>query len=343
MRPRSLLRLPLLALLALPLACAVADGPAVDSGAGYEAPPAPPAPDPARFGLAPAYRAFYDALEGQGDWVLIEPYGWVFRPRVNFTAWRPYQQGWWEPSEMYGWVWISTDDFGWITDHYGSWFYDDYQGWVWQPGPVWGPAWVGWVGVGDYIGWAPLAPADYPDYSRVPGNLFTFAPAQQFGTLQSNGSALFLSRPPDTKSSPMEITNIGRMGGVTFNRGPDFATVQRVGGVVAVHPEEPKVRRLKLPAITPPGESEFLLRTHRLVTAGFRNLSVLRGATTPAPAPSSTTKPPQTKPGGGSTPPDTVGTKPSHRKDAPGTPGPPRSPGDPRGRTPGAPPDSTRG
>ena len=35
----------------------------------------------ARAGLRPEYRVFYDALVDYGDWVLIEPYGWVFRPR----------------------------------------------------------------------------------------------------------------------------------------------------------------------------------------------------------------------------------------------------------------------
>jgi hypothetical protein len=32
-------------------------------------------------GPPPEYRVFYDALVDYGDWILIEPYGWVFRPR----------------------------------------------------------------------------------------------------------------------------------------------------------------------------------------------------------------------------------------------------------------------
>jgi len=45
--------------------------------------------------MRPEHRVFYDMLDGQGDWVLIEPYGYVFRPDVNFVAWRPYSNGYW--------------------------------------------------------------------------------------------------------------------------------------------------------------------------------------------------------------------------------------------------------
>src|SRR5262245_7904411 len=94
--------------------------------------------------MPPQYRVFYDALQDDGDWTLIEPYGWVFRPHVNFVAWSPYEYGFWVPSDAYGWVWISTEPFGWATYHYGQWMYDPYQGWVWIPGLDWGPAWVNW-------------------------------------------------------------------------------------------------------------------------------------------------------------------------------------------------------
>ena len=69
----------------------------------------------ARLGLAPGLRPFYDELEPYGDWVLVEPQGWVFRPRVNTVAWRPYQDGHWEPTYSFGWVWESHEPFGWIT------------------------------------------------------------------------------------------------------------------------------------------------------------------------------------------------------------------------------------
>ena len=85
-------RLPLLILLALlacsSLSCAVPGGEVAtqgpnDSGVYH------PRTSAARVGLPPAYRPFYDELESYGDWTLIGPYGWVFRPSVNFVAVRP--------------------------------------------------------------------------------------------------------------------------------------------------------------------------------------------------------------------------------------------------------------
>ncbi len=115
----------------------------------------------ARLALPVEQRVFYDTLEGYGDWLLIEPLGYVFRPYDSDEYWHPYLYGYWAPSEMYGWVWISSEPYGWATYHYGAWFYDDYQGWVWIPGDDWGPAWVSWVMTDDYVGWAPLLPPGY--------------------------------------------------------------------------------------------------------------------------------------------------------------------------------------
>ena len=94
--------------------CAV---PVQEAGPYLSAPPALPA---AKAGLAPAVRVFYDELEPFGDWVLIEPYGYVFRPDVNTVAWRPYAQGWWEPSDVFGWVWNSDEPFGCQTQPWKS-------------------------------------------------------------------------------------------------------------------------------------------------------------------------------------------------------------------------------
>src|SRR5215470_216864 len=104
----------------------------------------------ARQTLRPEYRVFYDALSDYGEWVLIEPLGFVFRPRVSWGSWQPYRYGFWAPTDTYGWVWISDEPFGWATDHYGEWLYDQYQGWVWLPGLDWAPAWVSWQIAGEY-------------------------------------------------------------------------------------------------------------------------------------------------------------------------------------------------
>ena len=124
------------------LALAVALTLAGCASTGYQA--VSPTMSAAKAGLQPEYRIFYDALEEYGDWNLIEPYGYVFRPRVSFVAWQPYQEGFWVPSDVWGWVWISSEPFGWATYHYGTWMNDRFQGWVWVPGLDWGPAWVSW-------------------------------------------------------------------------------------------------------------------------------------------------------------------------------------------------------
>ncbi len=279
-------RLPLLALLlALVLAgatsCAVTD-------AGDQAGPsayAPPPQDPARIGLPPPYRVFYDELRDEGDWTLIEPYGWCFRPRVNFVAWRPYLDGWWEPSDFYGWIWNSNEPFGWVTYHYGAWFYDDYQGWVWQPGPVWGPAWVAWISLGDFVGWAPLAPSQYDGFSNVPGGIFTYAPTSQFSSREVGQDALFMTQVPTRDAAPREIANIGRVNGVSFNKGPNFTDLQVRGVALPPRTDPGDFRKVKFTtAPTHPGESDLSWRTNRVTSEGLREWSAWRerGATPPA-------------------------------------------------------------
>ena len=57
-----------------------------------------------------------------------------------------------------GWYWVSDEQWGWATYHYGRWAYDSYYGWVWVPDTEWGPSWVSWREGGEYVGWAPLPP-----------------------------------------------------------------------------------------------------------------------------------------------------------------------------------------
>jgi len=179
----------------------------------------------ARLGLAPALRPFYDELEPYGDWVLVEPLGWVFRPRVNTVAWRPYQDGHWEPSYAFGWVWESDDPFGWITDHYGFWYHDSFQGWVWQPFGAWAPSWVAWVQVGDYVGWAPLPPANAPSYGDLPGGLFTYMPARSLGQAGPGASSAYVKSLPDDGSALKPIERVASYQDVYFNSGPDLGDV----------------------------------------------------------------------------------------------------------------------
>src|SRR5690349_7633387 len=199
---------------------------AVQGGPGEAGSPPANSQPAARMGLAPEVRPLYDALEGEGDWVLVEPQGWVFRPRVNTVAWRPYQDGHWEPSYSFGWVWESHDPFGWITDHYGFWFYDDFQGWLWKPYGAWAPSWVAWVQVGNFVGWAPLPPAGTTSYGDPPGGAFTYMPVQSLA--QANGpsaSALHVRAIPDDGSPLQPIDRTSSYLGVYYNTGPDVSEV----------------------------------------------------------------------------------------------------------------------
>src|SRR5262249_20418573 len=203
------------------VSCAVQGG-VPGQGPGGALPSSTPA---ARLGLAPALRPFYDELEPYGDWVLVEPQGWVFRPRVNTVAWRPYQDGQWEPSYAFGWVWESNDPFGWITDHYGFWFYDKFQGWLWQPYGAWAPSWVAWVQVGDYVGWAPLPPASAAGFEEVPDGAFTFVPARSLAQSGAGSSASYVRTLPDDGSTLRPIERTSSYQGAYFNTGPDLSEV----------------------------------------------------------------------------------------------------------------------
>ena len=103
---------------------------------------------------------FYDNLSGQGNWIDVADYGYCFQPNVavGHDNWRPYSDGYWAYTDD-GWTWVSYEDFGWATYHYGRWTQLTEYGWIWVPGYEWGPAWVSWRTGGDYVGWAPLPPA----------------------------------------------------------------------------------------------------------------------------------------------------------------------------------------
>lgn len=190
--------------------------------------PGPPSMPAARAALAPEYRIFYDSLEEDGDWTLIEPYGYVFRPRVNFVAWSPYERGFWVPSDVYGWVWISTETFGWATYHYGRWMYDDYQGWVWLPGLDWGPAWVTWELSSQYVGWAPLV----PEGGRLPEGAMRWAPIGALARADVSTRMVPASQIREEIANARTVRNVVERDGVRFNAGPPVEVVERVAGAL---------------------------------------------------------------------------------------------------------------
>src|SRR5262245_15310729 len=312
--PRNLLahNLALAAVLMLSAAsCAVQGGP---GEAGTPASSSQTSSPAARLGLAPALRPLYDALEGEGDWVLVEPQGWVFRPRVNSVAWRPYEDGHWEPSYAFGWVWESHDPFGWITDHYGFWFYDDFQGWLWKPYGAWAPSWVAWVQVGNFIAWAPLPPPGTTPYGDVPGGVFTYVSLQQLAQPSSgaSSSASYVRSLPDDGSPLVPIDRTTAYMGTYYNAGPELNEVlgnvateqlrlgERDGSVeVPVPTRKPAAAAGPAPSLT---LSALETRTRGAWGAARREFESARpyrasgGAPSPTPPPPAAQDPPHFKP-----------------------------------------------
>jgi len=109
-------------------------------------------------------------LDSYGDWINTPDYGYVWAPDVG-SDWVPYYDGRWAWEPYWGWTWVSYEPWGWAPYHYGRWFWWGSR-WCWWPGvgywgprPVWGPAFVSFLGFGfrlgfgfGSIGWCPLGP-----------------------------------------------------------------------------------------------------------------------------------------------------------------------------------------
>jgi hypothetical protein len=180
---------------------------------------------------------FYDNLSG-GNWIDVEGYGYGWQPdlAVNDQNWRPYADGYWAYTDD-GWTWISYEDFGWATYHYGRWANLSDYGWVWFPGEDldWGPAWVSWRTGGDYVGWAPLPP-------RGPGVVYAGRPIgpqvdiefdigpeyYNFCEVRYIGEPVLRNyiAPPVQNvtyiSNTVNVTNITVKNNVVYNYGPNY-------------------------------------------------------------------------------------------------------------------------
>ena len=191
--------------------------------------PLPHSMPAARAALQPEYRVFYDTLTDYGDWTLIQPYGYVFRPRVAVSQWRPYGDGFWVPTDLYGWVCVSAEPFGWATYHYGKWFYDQFQGWVWLPGVDWAPAWVDWRATDTYVGWAPAMPRGASS-SAVPGGAFTYVPADELAETDLKNRVVNAKDLGEQAAEAKPVENVVESDGVAFNRGPSLQWIEQVAG-----------------------------------------------------------------------------------------------------------------
>jgi len=107
----------------------------------------------------------YDDLDSHGEWSEQPEYGHVWYPNDVGPDWAPYSDGYWNWVAPWGWTWIGYEPWGFAPYHYGRWAFIGGR-WGWCPGafgyPVYGPAFVGWLGggfgfgVGFGVGWFPL-------------------------------------------------------------------------------------------------------------------------------------------------------------------------------------------
>ncbi len=183
---------------------------------------------------------FYNNLSG-GNWIEVEGYGYGWQPDVALSDpnWRPYADGYWAYTDV-GWAWVSYEDFGWATYHYGRWANLADYGWTWFPGEdlEWGPAWVSWRTGGDYVGWAPLPPRG-PGYVYGGGAIggrvdiefdigpryYNFIDVRFIGEPVLRDRIFPVSQNITYIDNTVNVTNITVQNNVVYNYGPDYNTL----------------------------------------------------------------------------------------------------------------------
>lgn len=159
-------------------------------------------------------------------------HGECWRPRHVAHTWRPYTVGYWTYTD-YGWTWVSDQDWGWATYHYGRWFFDPDHGWVWVPGPTWGPAYVTWRYGDDWIGWAPLPPAAGYAVSVegiVPTSAYSFVQARFFLDRQLGGHFAPETRIAGLIRSTRRVTGNTVYRGRMVDRGVSVRSIEQASG-----------------------------------------------------------------------------------------------------------------
>src|SRR5688572_26517328 len=91
----------------------------------------------------------YDSLSPHGEWLEVEGYGNCWHPSGVDENWAPYTDGYWSYTDA-GWTWVSYEDWGGVTYHYGRWVRIEDTGWCWVPDYEWGRAWVSWRNSDDH-------------------------------------------------------------------------------------------------------------------------------------------------------------------------------------------------
>jgi hypothetical protein len=183
---------------------------------------------------------FYDNLNG-GNWYQVADYGYVWQPDAATNPdWRPYTDGYWAYTDV-GWTWVSYEDFGWATYHYGRWVRLEDYGWCWVPGYEWGPAWVSWRTGGNYVGWAPLPPEGGREIvyegRPVTGHVdvefgigpayYNFIDVRYIGEPVLRGHFYDYNQNVTYINNTVNVTNITYNNSIVYNYGPDYAVLSR--------------------------------------------------------------------------------------------------------------------
>ena len=180
---------------------------------------------------------FYDQLAPYGNWVDLNPYGYVWTPSHMGYRWRPYSDGHWVWTDD-GWTWIANEEWGDIPFHYGRWGWDNDLGWYWVPGTVWGPAWVSWRTSDQYMGWAPLPPGfefnvgmNFNSLSvNIPLNFWVFIQGPHFQDLDLNPYVLPFERNQTIVNFTSMHNNMYSRNNRIVNEGMGLDEVRRVTG-----------------------------------------------------------------------------------------------------------------
>lgn len=184
-----------------------------------------------------SFQFFYDNLSPHGEWIEVGDYGNCWRPNNIDEDWSPYTDGYWSYTDA-GWTWVSYEDFGDITYHYGRWVRADEVGWCWVPDYEWGPAWVSWRSDDDYVGWAPLPPEArwnssvgfsvwVDDYCDIGPSYYNFCPVVEFGAPVIRNVCVPRVNIVSIFARSVNVTNIcfNRDYDVPFCGGPSFAFI----------------------------------------------------------------------------------------------------------------------
>jgi hypothetical protein len=192
-------------------------------------------PRPAQ--AAVSFDFFYDTLDPYGNWIEVDEYGYCWQPGGVDEEWAPYTDGYWAFTDA-GWTWVSYEDWGSITYHYGRWVEIEDEGWCWVPDYEWAPAWVSWRSSDDYVGWAPLPPRARFNVSvgfstwvdaeyDIGPRLYSFCAVRDFGSPALRPVIVDRSRNITIINKTVNITNITvrRDTNIIYNGGPRYQTI----------------------------------------------------------------------------------------------------------------------